>query len=181
MERRKRGSMERKVFVGAVAGAASAAGLLLLGFHQAHPPRAVVPAAAPESLLTVSVGRLAGVTVVLDPGHGGQDPGAVCGPISEAALTYRTATEVAADLRAQGAEVVYTVQSRMLNPALAVVEPPIKRPADAVMAETGRPLRSWNSPQPLWAAGRPGAAGLGATCPTGPGRAPGCLFSVAPL
>lgn len=95
-------------------------------------------------------GLLAGVTVILDPGHGGQDPGTTCGPVSEAALTYRTAVEVAACLRAQGATVTYTVRSRELDPMLAATEPPLTRPANAVMASTGRLLRLRNSPRPLW-------------------------------
>ncbi len=153
MERKGRHNVERRVAVGAAAGAICAAGLLLLGFRHAHPPRpAAVPAAHQAAFagFVTPPGSLQGVVVVLDPGHGGMDPGAVCGPVSEAALTYRTADEVAAGLRAQGAEVVYTVQSRMLDPRLAAIEPPLARPADAVMAATGNPLRLRHSPKPLW-------------------------------
>ena len=149
MERRGRYHLERRVFAGTVAGAVCAAGLLLLGFRHAHSARSVVPAPR-RAVSAVPVGALQGVVVILDPGHGGEDPGAVCGPVSEAALTYRTATEVAVSLQAQGAEVVYTVHSRTLNPVLAAIEPPPARPVDAVMAATGRPLRSRRSPEPLW-------------------------------
>jgi len=95
-------------------------------------------------------GPLAGVVVVLDPGHGGADPGTTAGPISEAALTYRMAAELAASLKAQGASVVFTVRSRALDPALAVSETPPERPADAVLAATEEPLTLRHSPRPLW-------------------------------
>ena len=57
---------------------------------------------------------------------------------------------MSASLRDQGARVVYTVRSRQLDPVLALVEPPLTRPTDAVLAATGRPLVSRNSPRPLW-------------------------------
>jgi N-acetylmuramoyl-L-alanine amidase len=90
------------------------------------------------------------VVIVLDPGHGGADPGTTAGPLSEAALSYRVAAELAAALNAQGAQVVFTVRSHCLNPALAVSEPPLERPTDAVMAVTGKPLGLRHSPRPLW-------------------------------
>lgn len=105
------------------------------------PPR---PAIAPE------VRPLNGVTVVLDPGHGGQDPGTTAGPLSEAALTYRLANELAVQLRTEGAQVVFTVKSRQLAPALLQSETPPARPTDAALALTGRPLRLRHSPAPLW-------------------------------
>lgn len=74
----------------------------------------------------------------------------MCGGLSEAALTYRTAAEVAAALRAAGADVAYTVRSRTLDPSVAVIEPPPERPTDAVLASTGEPLRARHSPKPLW-------------------------------
>lgn len=46
--------------------------------------------------------------VVLDPGHGGMDPGAQAGGITEAAVMLGFAREFAAVLRAQGIEVVLT-------------------------------------------------------------------------
>lgn len=46
--------------------------------------------------------------VVLDPGHGGFDPGAQVGAISEAAVMLGFAQEFAATLRARGVEVVLT-------------------------------------------------------------------------
>ncbi len=149
------GRYERRVLLGAAVGAVCALGLLLLlGFRTARPPRLVRPPQPPGPVGRTPppgpAGPLAGVVVVLDPGHGGQDPGALCGETSEAALTYRTATEVAASLRDCGARVVYTVRSRQLDPALTLTEPPLTRPADAVLAATGRPLRSRSSARPLW-------------------------------
>lgn len=143
------GRYERRVLLGAAAGAACALVLLLL--LGVRPPQSRRPVSLPSRIPAPDpAGPLAGVVVVLDPGHGGQDPGAVCGPVSEAALTYRLATEVAAALRSQGADVVYTVRSRQLDPVLALVEPPLTRPADAVLAATGLPLLRRHSPLPLW-------------------------------
>ncbi len=88
--------------------------------------------------------------MVLDPGHGGQDPGTTVGPQSEAALTYRLANELASQLRAEGASVVFTVKSRQLSPALVQTETPPVRPVDATLALTGHPLRLRHSPAPLW-------------------------------
>lgn len=136
-----------QVWLGAVLSAVCLLGVLaLLGRHKPRPasPSPRIPRSDEIS------GPLAGVVIILDPGHGGQDPGTTCGPLSEAALTYRTAVEVAAGLRLQGAVVTYTVRSRQLNPALAVTEPPLIRPVDAVMAATGQPLRLRGSPVPLW-------------------------------
>ena len=134
-----------RILLGAAAGAVGALGLfIVLGLRQSSTRPAVrTVSALPDK-------PLAGVMVVLDPGHGGADPGTTSGPLSEAALTYRTAAELAASLQAQGAGVVYTVRSRRLDPALAVTEPPVERPTDAVMAATGQPLRLRRSPRPLW-------------------------------
>lgn len=87
---------------------------------------------------------------MLDPGHGGADPGTVAGRLSEATLTYRTASELSAALQDSGAKVVCTVRSRCLDPQLAAAEPPPLPPDDAVMAATGEPLRARHSPRPLW-------------------------------
>ncbi len=128
-----------------VGASAATLAMLLLGLRQPPPaPALETPADAQPR------GPLSGVTVVLDPGHGGADPGTTCGPLSEAALTYRTASELSASLQSAGANVVYTVHSRCLNPILAAVEPPPERPDDAVMAATGDALHSRSSPRPLW-------------------------------
>ena len=111
-----------------------------------HLPPAVKPPIPPKH----TPGPLAGVTVILDPGHGGADSGAVRHGVCEAALTYRTAVELAAAIRRQGGRVVFTVRSRMLDPQLLATEPPPQRPRDAVLAANGRPLRERDTPRPLW-------------------------------
>ncbi len=120
-------------------------GFLMLAGRR-HPSRPIPK----KTVAALPAGPLAGVVVVLDPGHGGADPGTTAGPLSEAALSYRMASELAASLKAQDAQVVFTVRSRCLNPALALSEPPLERPADAVMAATGQPLGLRHSPRPLW-------------------------------
>lgn len=139
--------MRRRTQIASFAAAAVIAalgGLMLTGRHHALPTMPKTGAAASPG------GPLAGVVVVLDPGHGGADPGTTAGPLSEAALSYRMAAELAASLKAQDAQVVFTVRSRCLNPALALTEPPLERPTDAVMAVTGRALGLRRSPRPLW-------------------------------
>lgn len=132
------------IFFGAGAGTLA---LLLLGLRLAPP----APSAASDTASDTDSSRpLAGVTVVLDPGHGGADPGTTAGPLPEAALTYRTAAELTAALTAQGATVSYTVRSRTLDPLLAITEPPPDLPTDAVLASTGDALRARHSPRPLW-------------------------------
>ena len=121
--------------------------LLLLGLRATPPLAQTVPVESPAA---PTAPPLAGVTVVLDPGHGGADPGTTAGPLSEAALTYRTASEVAASLQAQGASVTYTVRSRSLDPLFAITEPPPEQPTDAVLASTGDALQARHSARPLW-------------------------------
>ena len=67
-------------------------------------PRPAVTAGATAGA-ALADGRL---RVVLDPGHGGADPGAQVDGISEAALMLGFAAEIAAALRAKGVEVVLT-------------------------------------------------------------------------
>ncbi len=114
--------------------------------HRSSPPP---PPARPRPPLPLP---LAGVTVILDPGHGGADSGATRHGDCEADLTYRTAVEVAADVRRAGGRVVFTVRSRALDADLARTEPPLQMPRDAVLASTGAPLRLRrdDTPRPLW-------------------------------
>jgi N-acetylmuramoyl-L-alanine amidase len=51
---------------------------------------------------------LSGYNIVLDPGHGGKDPGAVAGGIYEKDLVAQTADHVAQKLRNEGATVILT-------------------------------------------------------------------------
>lgn len=51
---------------------------------------------------------LSGYNIVLDPGHGGKDPGAVVGKIHEKDLVTQTADNVAQKLRDEGATVILT-------------------------------------------------------------------------
>lgn len=136
----------RRILAGVCIGSVCGLGVVLLGFRltRSHPP-VPRPVAVPVFALP-----LADVTVILDPGHGGEDPGADHGPLSEAMLTYRMATEVAASLRPLGATVIYTVRSQALAPELSETEPPLVSPVDARLASTGRPLRTRRSPEPLW-------------------------------
>ena len=84
---------------------------------------------------------LKGVIVVLDPGHGGTDPGASRGAVYEAVLTYRMVETLAAVVRALGAEVRLTVRSATLRHKLTEgePEPPLKLPRDATLL-SGRKL-----------------------------------------
>lgn len=118
--------------------------------------RHVPPLASPTPLISARL-PLADVTVVLDPGHGGEDSGAHCAGVSEASLSYRLAAEVAACLREQGAQVMFTVKSAALRASLSPPEPPLVEPRDAVLVSTGRPIQSRRSPRPLWARAAVGA------------------------
>lgn len=120
------------------------AALLLFGcgVRRPHPPDAAPTRPAPRPLT--------GVTVILDPGHGGADSGAVVGMVQEAALTYRAAVEVGQVLREQGASVVYTVKSKRLDPALADLPLAPDLPRDAVLAVNNHPLHARSSPRQLY-------------------------------
>lgn len=134
-----------------IASFAAAAVLGFVGFLTLAGLRHSPPRHSPRTAVAAQTGGpLSGVVVVLDPGHGGVDPGTTAGPLSEAALSYRMAAELAASLKAQGADVAFTVRSHCLDPALALSEPPIERPTDAVLAATGKALTLRHSPRPLW-------------------------------
>jgi N-acetylmuramoyl-L-alanine amidase len=71
----------------------------------AAPP--VVPAQGPPAAAATHVGTPGRPRIVLDPGHGGSDPGAT-GFVVEKELTLDLAQQVAVLLREQGADVVLT-------------------------------------------------------------------------
>lgn len=86
-------------------------------------------------------GPLATLTVVLDPGHGGSDPGASHGGLVESTLTYRMAALLKTRLEADGARVVLTVRSRALEIApTGRNEPPLSPADDARFALDGTPV-----------------------------------------
>ncbi|HEX6512575.1 MAG TPA: N-acetylmuramoyl-L-alanine amidase [Chloroflexota bacterium] len=78
--------------------------VLIVGALLASPPPAA--AAAP----------IAGKTIVVDPGHGGRDPGAIANFIEEKTVTLAIGLQLQALLQAQGAHVIMTRNSDV-NPA----------------------------------------------------------------
>lgn len=54
---------------------------------------------------------VAGKVIILDPGHGGDDPGVVVGPIKEKEITLPIALKTKEVLEAQGARVILTRES----------------------------------------------------------------------
>lgn len=102
------------------------------------------PVAKPSSTKARRAARvLRGVVVVLDPGHGGTDPGANREGIFEAALSYRMAATLAEVLKPLGAEVRFTVLSAALRKRLreGKPEPPLLLPRDARLPD-GRLLNA---------------------------------------
>ena len=95
------------------------------------PKSATVKSAAPRPLL--------GVTVVLDPGHGGIDSGSICAGTREDALNYRLTATIAAALKNAGAKIVYTVRSASLEVPIVegAKEPPLMIPRDALLCFDG--------------------------------------------
>ena len=82
---------------------------------------------------------LAAVTVIVDPGHGGADSGAMRGGWSEASLTYRTASNLITHLQSMGATVYSTMQSNtLLQLAPGEPEPKIAIPRDACLLLNGK-------------------------------------------
>jgi len=75
-----------------------------------HPPEAPVKAAPSHTASPEPSGPLAGLTILIDPGHGGYDGGARCrdSGIWEKHLNLAVALEVEQALRQRGAKVVMT-------------------------------------------------------------------------
>jgi N-acetylmuramoyl-L-alanine amidase len=89
---------------------------------------------------------LSGITLVIDPGHGGVDSGASRGGWSEAALTYRTASNIITHLQQQGATVYSTMKSNtLIEVPQGVPEPKIAPPKDACLLLTGEHIESRRS------------------------------------
>jgi len=128
------------------ASAAIAVAAWIAGCRPTEPP-------PPTEVVTIHP-SLAGVTVVLDPGHGGEDTGAVRAGVCEATVNYRMASTLANVLRARGASVVFTVTSDTLGGAAdpRANEPPLVRPRDARLVWNGMPvrLRPDSSPDDLY-------------------------------
>ncbi len=118
--------------------------------------------ATPQKKKTVSPSRtkatraartLRGVVVVIDPGHGGTDPGASREGVYEAALSYRMAATLAEVLKPLGAEVRFTVRSAALRrkPVSGKPEPPLLLPRDATLLNGQRLNAGREVPQYLHA------------------------------
>jgi len=77
-----------------------------------RPPRVVEPIAPPveqPAARPATGAGLRGVTIVVDPGHGGRDPGALGrGPVVEKTINLDIAQELAERLKSRGARVVMT-------------------------------------------------------------------------
>lgn len=83
-----------------------------------HSSAAVFAAACLLSLSqpAAAAGGISGKTIVVDPGHGGKDPGAIANGIQEKTVTLPIAQQLASILQAQGVRVVMT-RSSDVNPA----------------------------------------------------------------
>jgi N-acetylmuramoyl-L-alanine amidase len=93
----------------------------LAGDHVLLPPDVVLHADA-----------LKGVTVVIDPGHGGEDPGTVQQGVTEASLTYRMAATLRAVVEQYGGRAVFTMTSSALaNISSPTSSSPLLNPTDA--------------------------------------------------
>lgn len=66
----------------------------------------------------VAAGSISGKTIVVDPGHGGKDPGAVDNGVQEKSVTLAVGQQLGAILQAQGARVLMT-RTGDANPAPA--------------------------------------------------------------
>lgn len=112
------------------------------------------PKPSPRPPVVVKPGALKGVVVVIDPGHGGADSGAIRKGVSEAKLSYRMAATLATALHTAGAEVFFTVYSRTLAyaPKEGQAEPPLEAPKDACFAVDSKRvgLRHGESPEDLY-------------------------------
>jgi len=110
MEKQLRWERHKRVIAGAgLASAAAAALLVLTGAGRASgtagEPGVTVPLPPPAPAVTITEARAPGRPIVLiDPGHGGQDPGAtaISGDITEKQLTLQFARELRDRLASDG-------------------------------------------------------------------------------
>ncbi|MCD8327304.1 MAG: N-acetylmuramoyl-L-alanine amidase [Lachnospiraceae bacterium] len=56
----------------------------------------------------IAAGSMSGVTIVIDPGHGGDDPGCIVGSVQECDINLAVSLKVAELLEVSGAEVILT-------------------------------------------------------------------------
>ena len=81
----------------------------LLAAAAVHTPVTIAPGPAPSPAPETPPGPLAGITVCVDPGHGGYDGGAYgASRTAEKELNLDVARQLADCLRAQGAQVILT-------------------------------------------------------------------------
>jgi N-acetylmuramoyl-L-alanine amidase len=117
------------------------------------------PAIQENAADTNSLPSVAGLTVVIDPGHGGNDPGCIWkesfGTYYEASINYLMAGDLKRQLEGAGARVILTTRSALLDeydqPSAQELLP---KPDDAVF--TGGPLEGQKV--------RAGSSGLKSRC-----------------
>ncbi len=79
------------------------------GFHGTYSGTNLVLHIKNPPFLVTSKGRLAGLTVCVDPGHGGAEPGAIgCSGVTEASVNLAIAMKLKVRLEAEGARVIMT-------------------------------------------------------------------------
>src|SRR6478672_7902299 len=78
--------------------------VIAFGMHHEAAPINRAKRKTPKTVTTPPP-SLRGVVVVLDPGHGGVDSGAICRGCREDVVNYRLTATVAAALRAAGAKI----------------------------------------------------------------------------
>lgn len=115
--------LPKDVSISRVPDGGSVSGSRLTPAAPVQPPAATTRPSPNDVLPTFPNGRF---TVVIDPGHGGRDPGAVgIGGLQEKVVVNDIAPQVAAILRQQGVNVVMTRSSDIevdLEPRVAVAE-----------------------------------------------------------
>ena len=127
----------------ALAALIAAAGIIGVFFavkSASHTRTSFAP--APQTPAALSSLSLKGVTVMLDPGHGGTDSGYRRPDCREDELNYRFAATLANVLRGNGATVLFTVESAALTVPLieTETETPLVCPNDAHLVFNHAPV-----------------------------------------